>query len=258
MVDIFLIKLMVSVALVVLLSIITEHISPRISGMISGLPTGTAIILFFIGLEQGAGFAKSTSVYNLAGITSMQIFLYGYYFASKRANRFRIIISAFGALIPFSVALILLKQIHFNVFTALIPSIGTLILFSYLYKKTPDSRIKKPIKFSLTVLLARAIVASSIILLITELARLVGPEWTGLFSSIPTTVFPLLIIIHHSYGKDHIHTIIKNLTGTLPTLALYCLAVFFAYPLLGVYWGTAIAYGTTAIYLMVFFFVFRN
>jgi hypothetical protein len=258
MINLFLIKLVVSVTMVLILSLITDYFGPRISGIISGLPVGTPILLFFIALEQGTEFAKSTSIYNLAGIMSMQIFFYGYYLASKKANKFNMAFSILGAFIPFSIAIIFLKQISFNIFTALIPSIAALLIFSYLYRKIPDSKIEKPVKLNFAVITARALVAPTIILLIIGLAKIVGPEWTGLFSSIPTTLLPLLIIIHYSYGKEHVHTIIKNIPKGHASVIPYSIAVFFTYPILGVYWGTLIAYGTTVVYMIAYFLISKK
>ena len=61
--------------------------SPKVSGFISGIPTGTAIILFFYGLERGPAFASESSLSNLAGMLSMDLFIYLYFLASKNTGK---------------------------------------------------------------------------------------------------------------------------------------------------------------------------
>ena len=74
--ELLLLKLLVAVGVVVGLSVITERISPRIAGIVAGLPTGTAITLFFIGLDNGTAFASQTALYTLVGLIAMQAMLY--------------------------------------------------------------------------------------------------------------------------------------------------------------------------------------
>jgi hypothetical protein len=98
----------------------------------------------------------------------------------------------------------------------------------------------------------RALFAASIILLITGIAKLVGPTWSGLFSAFPTTLFPLMLIVHFTYDKKHVHTIIKNVPVGIFSLVLYSLAVSIVYPLYGIYWGTLISFGVATTYLLLY------
>ncbi len=76
MIDILILKIIVSVAFVVGLSIIVDKVSPRVAGILAGYPTGSAITLFFFGLENGAEFASRSSLFNVAGLIAMQTFIY--------------------------------------------------------------------------------------------------------------------------------------------------------------------------------------
>ena len=63
---------------------------------------------------------------------------------------------------------------------------------------------------------AAGLLAGFIILAIIATAQLVGSRWAGLLSAFPSTLFPLILIVHLSYDKTHVHTIIKNVpTGQL-------------------------------------------
>ena len=96
------------------------------------------------------------------------------------------------------------------------------------------------------VLLFRAALAALIILAITGAANLVPPSWAGLFSAFPATAFPLILIIHPTYGHGQAHTIIKNVPTGLWALVLYSVTISFAYPragdLLGhAWWDSSVA-----------------
>ena len=46
-------KIATAIIAVVGLSLVAERVSPRVAGILSGYPLGTAIALFFIGIELG-------------------------------------------------------------------------------------------------------------------------------------------------------------------------------------------------------------
>jgi hypothetical protein len=137
---------------------------------------------------------------------------------------------------------------------ATIPAVA-IIVFLWLFRPIQNTVIQKraPLKYS--VLFLRALFAACIILLVTGMAKLVGPTWSGLFSSFPTTLFPLMLIVHFTYDTQHVHTIIKNVPVGLLSLVLYSLSVAIVYPLYGVYWGTIMSFGVATTYLLVYQFL---
>ena len=104
------IKFLVAILFVLFLSWLAEHVSPEMSGIISGIPTGTAIILFFYGLEQGADFASQSSLFNLVGMISMQAFIYIYYKMSTKNSKSNILVSSVCAAIAYLAVIFLLKR----------------------------------------------------------------------------------------------------------------------------------------------------
>ncbi len=249
----FIIKFIVTILFVLILSLLAEYVSPKVSGIISGIPTGTALILFFYGLEQGTQFASESSLFNLVGMLSMQVFIYLYFKVSTKNNKINIFFSSIIATIGYLAVIFFLKQFQFNLVYALVIPITSIPLFSYLFNKIEDSTIKNKVKLGSKVLFIRAIVASLVIVLVTSIAQLVGPKWAGLLSAFPTTLFPLILIIHYTYGKKHVHTIIKNVPKGQWSMILYIISIFFLYPLLGVYLGTLISYSFVIIYLLIIF-----
>ena len=253
--ELLLLKLLVAVGVVVGLSVITERISPRIAGIVAGLPTGTAITLFFIGLDNGTAFASQTALYNMVGLIAMQAMLYVYYRSSLAFKRHGLILSALLSAAGYFASIFVLKLLALPLWAAVLLPLASIPVFIYLLKRIPDSKIEKKSKLGAGELLTRALIAALIILAVIESASLVGPAWAGLFTAFPTTVFPLILIIHYTYDAKHVHTIIKHFPSGLASLLAYSLTISLAFPLIGIYWGTAAAFASAlvvyaAIYLL--------
>jgi len=238
--------------LVLVLSIIAEYISPKAAGILAGYPLGAAIALFFIGLEIGPEFASSSAVYTMIGLVATQAFIYFYFKSSLIFERWNVLNSSFFAMIGYFVVIWMLHFVQVNKFLAILIPISSVFLFVYLFREIKNVNIQNKVKLTHKILLLRAIFAAVIILAITGLAQFVGSTWAGLFSAFPITLFPLILIIHITYGKTHVHTIIKNFPLGLGSLIIYSLIVSIVYPIFGIYVGTFIALTAATIYLIIY------
>lgn len=245
----FILKLVIAVTVVIGLSIIAEQSSPRIAGILSGYPTGTAISLFFFGLEINPIFAAHSAIYNMIGLVAMQAFIYFYY---KASLKFGIIVSSVIAIIGYFIIIWILHFLGVNKFIAMLVPISSIFAFIVLFRPIKNVKVKTKVQLNHKVLFIRALFAAFIILFITGIAKLVGPTWSGLFSAFPTTLFPLMLIVHLTYDRKHVHTIIKNVPVGIFSLVLYSLTISIVYPLCGIYWGTLIAYIIATLYLAVY------
>jgi uncharacterized membrane protein (GlpM family) len=248
-----LIKFLVAIAMVLGMTLLAEYSSPRLAGIISGYPTGSAISLFFFGIEQGRQFAAESAVYNIRGLTAMLVFIVIYWLVSRSIKRYSVIPASLAAIAGYALAVFLLMQVGAGkLFSVLIPALAS-IMAIIIFRNLQNTRITRKIPAKASVLLFRALFASVIIVLITILPRYVGPEWAGLFSAFPSTLFPLILIIHISYDKSYAYTIIKNVPIGLFSLILYSLTVSIAYPLYGIWLGTLAAYLAATLWLVLFF-----
>lgn len=253
--ELILFKLVLAIFVVVGVSVIAEKVSPKAAGILAGLPTGTAITLFFVGLEVGTQFASETAVFNMMGLVAMQAFLYFYYRGTIYFKQHSIPLSFVLALAGYLAVAGILSFLPSDRLLAVILPAASIFLFSWLYAGIKDERIEKQVKLSPGVLLLRAAAAAAIIIGVTEAATAVGSAWTGLLSAFPTTTAPLLLIIHATYGAKPVQSIIKHFPLGLGTIIIYSLVVSFAYPALGVYWGTLAAFGTVGGAALLYFAV---
>ncbi|WP_299780003.1 hypothetical protein [uncultured Formosa sp.] len=248
----FLIKLIVAIGFVIGLSVLAENVSPKVAGILSGYPTGSAITLFFFGLEVNPEYAAKSAVYNMIGLTAALTFVYIYYIASKFFNKYNILLSALSAILGYFIVVWLLHHLEVNTYIAILIPIIFSFLYLYLFKNIKEINIKTKAKLSYKTLFVRAFLAALIILVITSVPKFVGPTWAGLFSAFPTTLFPLILIIHLTYSKEHVHTVIKNVPIGMFSLIIYSLTISIVYPLYGIYWGTLLSFGTATTYLLVY------
>jgi hypothetical protein len=246
------VKIFVTIGMVLGLSLVAERVSPRVAGVLSGYPLGAAIALFFIGLEIGPQFAADSAVFTLAGLTASLAFVAAYYAASARCRGRAVAPATAAALAAYFAAAGVLQGVPFSLPGALLLPAASIPAFSYLFRHIRNVAITRSVRFTPAVMLLRASLAAAIILAITAAARVVGPAWAGVFSAFPTALFPLMLIVHLTYDKAHVHTIIKNFPLGLGSLIVYGCAVALGYPRLGVGWGTAVAFAAATAYLVIY------
>jgi len=245
-----LIKMGVTIAVVLALSSIAERAGPRVAGLLSGYPLGAAIALFFIGIEIGPDFAAESAVYTLVGLVGTQMFVYVYFRVSTALKHGVIPISSLAALSGYLFTAWILQSISFSRWGAVGVPVMAIFIFTYLFRKIQNVSIARRIRYDFKVLFLRAGLAGLIILAVTGAAQAVGPAWAGLFSAFPTTLFPLVLIIHITYGTPEVHTLIKNFPLGVGSLVVYCLSVSVFYLSFGVYWGTFLSLIAATLYLL--------
>jgi hypothetical protein len=249
-----LVKVMVAVSMVVGLSLLAEHVSPRFAGLVSGYPLGAAITLFFLGLEIGPRFAAESARHTMLGIIATEAFSFCYYqgslLRSEGGKVARILVSAGVGLGAYFLVIGVCQRIQTGVVVAALVSGCSIVGFNFLLRHVADATIDAKVPMSWGMLAGRALFAAAVIVLITASARLVGPVWAGLFSAFPMAMLPLCVIVHFTYRVEHVHAMIKNVPRGLGSVLLYSLIVCLTYPALGIYLGTAVAYGAATVYLV--------
>jgi len=245
-------KFILTAIIVIALSFVAEYISPKWAGIFSGFPTGTAIILYFYALENGLEFAGESAIYNMVGLVAMQMFIFCYYLSGLVAKKFKIILSICGGITGYTITIIFLSRFFFTPALAVIVPLISIFIFKMLFQKIDASKIYVKIKPTWKVILGRAGLAALTISLITGIAELVGHTWAGLFSAFPTTLFPLLLIIHFSYGEHYAHSIIKHVPDGLVGLLIYSLIIYLSYPQFGLYFGIILAFSGALVYLLIY------
>ena len=256
-------KILVTFLTVVLLAKVAERMSPRHAGLLAGFPLGTAIALYFFGWQQSPQFAADSAVFTLSGLTSAICLAFGYWQVIKRKpGLLWLPLATLSGFACFFSASVILQQLPANRWLSLAVVVAAIFLFRTLFKdiaeqqidrsQPPANKLAELLSGKAATLLFRASIATVSILLITGLADLLGPTRAGLLAAFPVSFFPLMLILHISYGANVVNATIKHYPDGIGALVMYALAVSYLYPLLGLHWGTAISLLCSVAYLLVY------
>ena len=235
-------KAVITIGLILCLAWIAEKASPRIAGILSGYPIGTALVLFFYGIQVGPDFAVAAVPYNLLGHVSALVFVYLYFLGARNSTIISTIIASVFAIGGYAATAWVMGTLRPSLLSGGAISFTAIILFSFLFRKIPNTTIDAPTRYTPAMVLFRLALSTSIVLVITGLAQSVGVKWAGLFSAFPLVVYPLLVLIHLNYGALRAHTVLKNFPRGLWTVLVYSIIISLTYGRFGVFLGTAIAY----------------
>ena len=247
-----LVKIAVTMAAVVGLSLLAERVSPRIAGVLAGFPHGIAIVLYFIGVEQGAEFAARAAKFAVAGLGANVVLAYCYaYFAVGRPGVKGVALAVLAALIAFAMTAGTLDFIAPPLGLACVLTLGLITLTWLLLRRWDDSfALKKP-RTSVFELGARAAIAASIVVLITGLAALLGPQKAGLLAGFPVVTFPLLVILHARHGPEMAAKVVRHYPFGIVSLLVFTLTVSWGFTALGMGLGIVAGLVAASVYLAV-------
>lgn len=203
------------------------------------------------GYEISPVFAADSAVFTLPGFIGLLIFLTAYWRVSPRFGDglFGIALCATAGCAAFIGASAVLQTVPFGLTGA---AIAAMIGFGRLFRRIPNEELGGKIPFSLGVMVFRAGMAAAVVILITALAHMSGPEWSGLLSGFPITLFPFMLVLHLGYGAGPVRTVIKNFPLGLGAVISYAVGVAVLYPEFGIGWGTLGAFAISTLYLIVF------
>nr|WP_298380938.1 hypothetical protein [uncultured Halomonas sp.] len=243
-------KLVISIGIVLGLSMIAERVSTRVAGLLSGYPLGTAIALFFIGLELSPRFAAESAVHTLAGFTSTLALGGGYLLCGRRNGLAGVLTGTAGGLLCWLAASAILAQIEFNRLSGTLTTLAAILAFTWLYRRVPDTRTTAKGRFSWWALAFRSGLAAAIIFVITGLAHVVPTAWAGILAAFPVTMYPFLVILHLTHGIAPAATVIKHYPAGLGSLLSYALCVSLTYTSLGLGLGTLLGFVVATLWLL--------
>ena len=246
-----LVKIALSIGMVVGLSLVAERSGPRVAGVLAGYPLGIALALFFIGYEIGPDFAARSAVYTQAGLISNLCLTAGYLLGQRLPGRWGVVAASVLGITAFLLAGSLLQWVPGLLSVQLALTASAIALFSFAYRRLPEQAVQRR-PMTLAAMLVRGVVAAAIVVLVTALAHVLPERWAGLLAGFPFTMYPLLVLMHLSYGPGMVTTIIKHYPVGLGSLMVYAAVVALSYAQLGIYPGTVLGFLVATVYLLTF------
>lgn len=191
----------------------------------------------------------------ISGFTASLVLVFVYRWTMLKVERHQALAASSVAVVVFVLAAAVLQHLPFGLWSGALLTGGAIVFCHRCFGHIANVTINQRIRLTFSAFLVRALAAAAVVLMITGLARMIGERRTGVFSAFPVTLFPLLVILHLTYGPAQVQTIIKNFPAGMGSLLTYVLAVAVSYPRYGVVLGTLLSFLLATAYLLALFIV---
>jgi len=232
---------------VTLVTRIAEKFGSSVGGVLGGMPSTSALSFFFIGLNQSAPAAvQTTTVFPLA-VSFTIFFLLMFALFARRGFLTGLLSSLFIWFLISAVIVIFRPE---NFFASLVSGLIISGFVYFIFNQQLNLQAFGPNKDdrrTVPQLLARAILAGSIIALAVLCNQVGGPLFGAVFTAFPAMFTSTLIIANQSGGVEFSRSMTKPLalSGIL-TIIPFSIAVRYLYPSLGIWIGTLASYSIVA------------
>jgi MFS family permease len=190
----------------------------HIGGWLVGLPLTSGPVAFFVATDQGVSFAGGAAVGMMAGTISQVVFALAYRAVARRgATR-----AFLAGSLAFAIATLALSFMHWRPLVTFGLVLAALIVGYSAGVRRADEPPSEPVAAPRWDIPVRMLAATSVVLLITGLAPILGPHLAGLLSPFPVFGAVLAIFTHHSHGARGASQVLAGLV-----LGLFAPAVFF-------------------------------
>jgi hypothetical protein len=245
-------KIVVSVGFVLVGTAAAERLGPRLGGLIAATPQMAVVSLIFFAIEQGHAFAAESSFWNIRGMCSTIPVLLVYLVATKLVAAPRGASIAVGVVLgsaSFVLAASLFGAIPMGRATVIPFAAAVCAVTSWMVWRLPETAELRRVPASPLLLATRAVASALTVVVVTSLAHLLGPKWSGLMVAFPVNTLPVIVILHWHYGSDVIKPFIKRFPSGVFGVCLFNLVAFLFLERLGLPVTVALAYGIDIAYV---------
>ncbi len=214
------IKLLLTPALIGIVTLMSRRWGPAISGWFVGLPLTSGPITLYLALDQGITFAAHAAKGTLLGLISVACFCLLYSWVSLR-------IGWLGSLLiswcVFFVVTFVLEQFSIPLAIAFIGVIVFLAITLRLFPKHLHPPTETP-ALQWEVLL-RMVTATAFVLALTGFSGLLGPQLSGLLTPFPIFATILGTFTHYSQGSAAASRLLRGVVIGTFTFAVFFLII---------------------------------
>lgn len=226
-----------------------------VAGLVFGFPLVSALATAFLAAEQGAAFAAATVPGMMAGITTLGVFLLAFGHAAARRPTWPMALGcAFAAYLPAALLLGWL-QLGFAASTLLAIAVLTAAVVG-MPRRLDESVSARP--HGRWELPLRAAIGTTLVAVLTEAARDLGPVGTGLLLLFPAVTSTLASFVLSRAGVAALVRMLRSVAwgcfsfvaffivvgqafGTMPTALAFVLAGLAAVGASGVTWRLGVS-----------------
>lgn len=226
---VLLLKLFLVPALIVLVTLAGRRWGPAVAGWLSAFPVVAGPILFFIAVEQGAGFAAEAAVGTLSAVLAMLAFGISYAWAATRCAW---PVSLMIAYAGYAVAVFALSLWDATLLIAGLVVLAALWLAPRLYPVLRASAAvpSKPAND----MLLRMVSGALLVLLVTHFAASLGPGLSGVLAMFPVMGTVLALFTHRSTGAASAIQLLRGMVFGFYAFSMFCVVLAWTLPSAGV------------------------
>ena len=214
------IKLLLTPALIGIVSLLGRRWGPAVSGWFIGLPLTSAPIALFFALDHGTAFAAHAAQGTLLGLISGACFCLAYCWLSFRAGWLGSLLVGWCT---FFASTLVLEHISLPLILAFAVVIAFLAVVLKLFPRTRDkSIVTSTPPWEVYV---RMGVAAAFVLLLTGVSSLLGPQLSGLLTPFPVFATILGAFTHHFQGKAAACRLLRGVVIGSFTFAVFFLVI---------------------------------
>jgi hypothetical protein len=205
--NIFILKLILAPVILGGASLAGRRWGPAVSGWLVGLPLTSGPVIFFLALSHGSTFAASAISGTISGGFSLVAFCLVYAWLAIRFNwRVSLIVSMLAYF-----GIVLLMQNTIIPFVPLIVAVILTIVLGLLLMPKNGTMQLNDIQPGPWDIPSRILIGTAFIILLTEMAPLLGPRLTGLLATIPLYTAILTIFAHRLNGPAGAASVLRGL-----------------------------------------------
>ncbi|WP_080238262.1 hypothetical protein [Spirosoma rigui] len=208
--NILLVKITLMPLVIGLITVISRKWGYKVGGLVASMPWIAGPILLFFILEQGTAFGIRSVPGILTGIISLISFCYCYAQLSKHFNWLITILTSY---LVYVLVALLFDLFKFNLFVVYGITLMCVVVALYFFPvPTAHQPPAKRLPFDM---LIRMVVATLFVILITGLATVLGPTWSGILTPFPIITSILAIFTHYLQGNNATVTVLRGLVSGL-------------------------------------------
>ena len=216
----FAFKLTVVPFFILALSLAGRRWGTAVSGWLVALPVVAGPIVFFIGMEQGEAFAAGAARATIAGLASLAVYSLVYCRAALRMGWVPSLLAGWAG---FFLSTYVLNRLPLTLPQSIVIALSALV-GAYLLLPAIDSEASPPGMPSGEIA-ARMAAAVGMVLLMTALARPLGPHLAGLLVPFPVAATVLTVFTHRYQGGASAIRLLRGLVAGLWTMGIFFLVV---------------------------------
>ena len=223
-----LLKLTLTPILIGAASLAARRWGPSVGGWLVALPLTSGPVAFYLAADRGAAFAAGTAEGSIGGLLGDAVFALAYGWLARRTSWPVATLCGFAG---FGLAALAVQPIVSG--PPIVPFVVVAAAMAACLRLAPAVAGARPAeKLPAWDIPARMIVGTTIVLIITEAAAVLGPQLSGILAAFPVYVTVLAIFAHRLEGPEQAMGVARGLqVGLFGTITFFLVVASTIVPL---------------------------